>query len=456
MGALTAQEDQALAWAGERAAALFQAGAPYKRTVCLTVACLTLVEIITDRLVLGPLLEELPEASRRQRVRRLELQSWPGMAPKAGKYRVATCAEVLDPAMVAALSWGGNNPDGACETDTLFAEKAHRNVWATLACLVNDDSLLIYPSFQPLGIVDFGQFGHLPLHPVGLTTEYALNADGLLRSPLEFAVHDMAHMGELYTVGAPRYQAITQGPAAWHRCDRRLGWRCLLRDRIPQSLAPLKLGPALDLLLFQMLHEHGPDDFPRRLLAADGQGFCYCLRRLAEVRRCGRLAYTASDLAITDREAALAALWAASLFMTWQRTDFGPLTDETLAACAQQFLDHGVPRLDQHLDFIRDNRPALRRLFASPPHCYSLSFEESRFSWHWDTAFHGQQGGVLFDSDHENGGPGYLDYTDVAYFFVRSFPVMYQRMAARFGPALPAEGLDTAVSGDDVRDRLAV
>ena len=440
-GALTLQEDLALAWAGERAAALHEAGAPYKRTVCLSVACLTLVEIITDRLVLRPLLDDLPKGSRRQCIRRLELGAWPGAQLKAGEHPVATCSEVLDPAMVAALCWGGNNPDGACETDELFTQQAQDRLWFTLLRLVDDDTRLIYPSFQPLDIVDFGQFGHLPLHPVGLTTEHALGADGLMRSPLEFAVHDLTHMGQLRTVGAPQYQAVIQGPAAWHRCDRRLAWRCLLRDRMPACLAPLNLGPALDLLLFQMFHELEPEDFPKQLQAPGEKGFFYCLRRLAEVRRNQREAYTASDLAITDREAAVASLWAACLFTAWKREQFGPLTDEALAACAQRFVDHGVPRLDQHLDFISHNRAALRYLFASPPHCSVSITGEDRAVWRWEADVHSRQAIVLFDSRHDNGGPGFLDYTDVAYFVVRRFPGLSRKMADSFDPPPPRGSL---------------
>ena len=398
-GRLTSAEDQALAWAEERSAALLQAGAPYKRTVCLTLACVTLCEIITDRLVLCPLKEAQPGAFR-QHVRRVEVDDWYREDGVWQDRMTRDCSGAsLDPALVAALSWGGNNPGGASETAVLFTGYRDSRLWVALSRLINDPHLLIYPSFQPLGIGDFCRFGHLAMHPVGLTTEHALGADGLLMSPLEFAAHDMGHMRSLSAVGSPRYQAITQGSEAWYRSDRRLGWRCLLLDRLPQGLAPLRLGPALQLLLFQIFHERSPEIFARSLMDPEEDGFVCCFRELASLCRSSREAYSAEDLAITDREMALAALWTASLFDCWKRAHFGPVTEQALAACAQAFVNQALPWLDGHLAFVSYNRSALRCLFADPAHCNTAVDKEGGIRIRCRPDFVSLRGLTLFASD---------------------------------------------------------
>ena len=434
---LRAQEREALVWATARTEALLQAGVPYKKTVFLTVAFLTLCEIMTDRQVLGPVHEGLPEACRR----RLSRVEWrPPHA--AGLIHCGPPDETLygaslDPGMVAALSWGGNNPAGASETGALFAAHVHPAVWFTLSGMVNDDQLLIYPSFQALGIADFCDFGHLAMHPVGMLTEHALNADGEMMSPLEFAIHDMQHMSGMGIIGDPDCQETTDGMDVWRRSDRRLGWRCLLLDQIPPRLAGLNLKPALQLLLFQMFHEFGPKVFPQRLQDQEGQGFFACVHELADVRRIKQAGYPADCRAITDREAAVAALWTVHVFDYWKGAQYQRLTAAALDSCAHACVDHALPILDRHLDFIRHNRAALRGLFADPAHCRLAIDKEGVAEWSCLPEFEGMQGGVLFATMHWRSGLQHLDYTDIAYFSALRSAPLYQKMADRFGARLP-------------------
>ena len=115
-GPLTAQEARAMIWARQRTAALLEAGAPYKKTVSLAIAFLTLCEIITDRQVLIPLRESNPEAFDRHVERVTDWSYKPGSAAD-GKEPGLFSAAALDPLMVAALSWSGNNPATGGPTD---------------------------------------------------------------------------------------------------------------------------------------------------------------------------------------------------------------------------------------------------------------------------------------------------------------------------------------------------
>jgi len=122
----------------------------------------------------------------------------------------------------------------------------------------NNQNLLLYPSFHPLTVADFCRFGQLPLHPVGLITDYVMGADSQLKTPLAFAEHDLAHMESLSQVNDPSHWPTSPAEAALCSSAKRLNWRQLLLDKVPAPLARLS-QPALQLLLFQLFHERKPE-----------------------------------------------------------------------------------------------------------------------------------------------------------------------------------------------------
>ena len=200
---LTDKEDQAMAWVAATAQQLLTAGAPYKKTVHLAMALLVLCEIVTDRQVLNPLERCRPEIGQQGHLR--TLGDW---SPRLALIeRVPELlddplsAARLDPLKVTQLCWGGINPDGPDEVSALFGTRAHGWELHEFFSRLDNPDLLVYPSFQALDIDDFCRFGHLPLHPVGMITDHAQVADGILHSPLEFAFHDLEHMRNLGVCG---------------------------------------------------------------------------------------------------------------------------------------------------------------------------------------------------------------------------------------------------------------
>ena len=62
--------------------------------------------------------------------------------------------------------------------------------------LLDNQNVILFPSFQPIDIDNFARFGHIPVYPIGLMTDYYLNADGTMNSPINFYDHDMIHIDD--------------------------------------------------------------------------------------------------------------------------------------------------------------------------------------------------------------------------------------------------------------------
>ena len=437
-GPLTDKEDQAMAWALEKARAFEKAGAPYKKTVYLALAFLVLYEIITDRQVLDPLAQQRPDARERLQLDRVtDWSSRLGLLEPREEDDELLSAALLDPVKVTQLCWGGINPDAESETAVLFGQ-IYTDDLRDLAARVDDPDLLIYPSFQELDIEDFCRLSHLPLHPVGMTTDYAQGADGIMESPLAFAFHDLDHMRTLADIGNRQLQARGEIQYLLTHCDSRLSWRCLLLDRLPARLAPLRLEPALTLLLFQLFHENMPLAAVTYGLDAGRRAFVWCLDTLAQARRGDRNGYTARYQSVTDAQALLATGWCLRLWALWKKEGQGPLSDRLLDGCARQFVDQDVPRLRQHLGFVRDHWASLRQFFSGPDYAALCFGKNGRVCVRLKSSrlFAGQGGHLLFESWNPFSGLCHLDYTDVTWFTALLSPMMCRQLARRF-PAMP-------------------
>ena len=433
---LTEKDQRALSFVRETACQLEALDAPYRRTVYLSLALMSLYEIITDRQVFEPLEQARPEAFERHvaRVRGWSCGLESGDPGEEG--RVLQAAE-LDPLKVAALNWGGNNPDSPDGPfDSMASQEAFgmKQLWASLGDQLCMQHLLLYPSFEALEVADFCRFGHLGLHPVGLITQYALNADGTMNSPLAFARHDVSHIRFLEDVGAPSLQSTLETDLALCRRDRRLGWRCLVLDQLPARLACL--APALEVLVFHLFHEIRTEQAVTHYLEHPDSPFVRCLGRIARVRRHERNGYASDYQAITDREAAMATLWALRLWRSWQAADCRALTAAELEAFAQTFVAQDLPRLQAHLDFVERHWPALRQWFADVYGCDTT--EDDGLIVRGDPEVKRFLGlDTLFARWHADSGLSHLDYTDIGYFFALHSPGLCQQMADTLGTALP-------------------
>ena len=435
-GALTAQEERAMAMADEKAVALLQARAPYQRTVALALAFVTLCEIVTDRLVLEPLRQRDPARFARH-VRRKEDWSTRLGAQQPGGLGGNLSASALDPTQVMALGWGGNTPDGADETRQLFDAVSSLHLCYSLREALHNREMLIYPSFEVPGVRDLCRLRHLPLHVVGMTTAYAHNADGTLMSPLAFAEHDLGDMANQQAVGTSGYRNLSVEEFVLRVPDQRLVWRRMLLDQLPQVLRSLHLEAPLTLLLFQLFHKETPDN-AAAFLDAGKASFFHCLCLLARARREERGGYSATWQTIGDTEAALAARWAVRLWSVWKAADYRPLQVDRLRELARAFVNQDVPRLQRHLNFIARHRSVLRQFFGRWCHLdeNSAGFRSFTFSPEFADMWHPP----LFEDYHPRSGLTNLDNTDLAYFMaLRSTRFRREVTAATGNPPPPGE-----------------
>ena len=412
---LTPEEDRALALVEKKTASLIEAGVPYKRTVRLAMALMTLCQLITARQVLNPLQDKEPGLFEQRRISSRPLSITPEEVTRL--FRTDT-------------------PDDPDQKEEDFPPCLGFAVPDLLCNMLNDKSFFVFPSFQALDPLDFCLFGHLPVQPVGLTTDYALNADGIMRSPLDFAKHDIEHIYALRQAGTRQCVATTAAEALLHCPEKRLLWRQLLLDYRPVQLAVWQLKPALTLLLFQLFHEEGPNDAARKL-ASGKHAFVLCLDLLARARRENRSGYSEHYQAITDTQAAMAALWTVRLWQQWQATSAQPLTPRQVRAGAQGFVATDLPLLEEHLDFLECNRACLRQLFAQRL-CRSYQQTGNKRVLSITVPLcPGLWGRHLFDPQLDNSSVRHLDNTDLVYFAASALPELRQQMEEKTGSQVP-------------------
>ena len=425
--ALSPDEAAALSRMEGQTTALMTAHTPYyKRTVYLALSLMILCEIITERQVLSPRRRQTPALFSR-----ITTMNFDGYKSHSAQW-------------LAALPWSPPAPGSHDLTGglsmPLFATLRH-----TLLHLMNDKNRLIWPSFQPLTITHFCYFAHLPVHPVGLTVDYACSADGLLMSPLKFAEHDLDHMLDMHRVGRAGYLPPTAVESLLCCYDQRLLLRQLLLDDMPDCLTACHLRPALTLLLFLLLHEEAPALIAQGMTTA-GSPFFFFLNTQALARRDEWNSYTDSDVQCTDREAFMAALWAARV---WEQLLPGqaPVTRQQLHDSARSFVRNDLPRLHSHLDFFKAHEGTLRQLFINC--CEQEVLDTNNTGFFTGTLWPQWAMFTVFQNSREATGLCHLDHSDLAYLAALHSPALRQKMTSATGASLPPGTLETAIGPQD-------
>ena len=437
-GNLTTEEDQALAWVDKEAGILLKEGAPYKASVLLAMYFM----LLNDRITITHRPKPSPEQARH-----LAKDRWRRLTKYFEPLHKRT-----SPLSLTRLYWGGNNPGAPDAKDRIFSKEDNQQLERALKLLPEEPGMLLFPSFEPLSVAQFCRFGHLPLYPVGMTTDYAALADGDIWSPAAFMTHDLEHAliqrglnnqpldKSLRKVPYPR--PWTWAESALYEPEQRLALRSLLLDQTPAHLTALKLEPALELLLFDWFHEAprekavtdlNPQLFSHNATptpegdAGEVTPFLSCLCKLTLIRRNRRHYYSPVYQSITDTQALQAALWATRVWQLWKRADFHPLPSGSLDDCARDFLENDVPRLDKHTAFIKQHRMWL--LLALDRYCKEGTDSSRAFAQSLKTP--------LFKPYDEASGLKNRDYTDIAYFAALHQTGLRQRMEEATGATLP-------------------
>ena len=164
----------------------------------------------------------IPEEPGRGHSKRSQL-SWPQM----------------DLGRVLACRWGGLNPQGTLdEYHELF--NTGSQIHHFLQEWMDTPTLFLCPSFEPLDLADFCRFGHLPVYPLGLMTGAALNADGIMHTPLAFLEHDLGHVSTLRGWLCLDTDLLLESPQGRDRL------RCHVLDHLPAVLKDSERAVASD------------------------------------------------------------------------------------------------------------------------------------------------------------------------------------------------------------------
>jgi len=397
-------ERRALKELDEQAAILLRKEVPYKRTVLLSFVFVTLYDLLVQQRVLAPLVQQQPDLTQKR-------SSLPTLWP-FGFYtrpedlvRPPQPVASMDPEQVVSCYRRGLNPEALEVKDCLRAHYDSSQIISALPMLLNNPSVFLYPSWQPLDIDDFCNFGHLPVYPLGLIPTYAANADGCMNSPLQFMVHDMFHISYVESYLYIEGSRPLETPA--NRC----AFRQLLVN-VPKALAHLHLEKAVYLLVFNLLHEQNPGQARNDL---ENESFVPLMWIQAEVRRERWCDYSLNFQGIKDDEGTIAALWIHRLFAQWKTSGL-QLTDAQRDRLADQFLTCELPELRWHLEYLARHKARLRELFLPEAEDYTLEQTDAstgnrHFRW---------ARGIFFKKDffhwQEPHGGCCVDHSDVVYF----------------------------------------
>ncbi len=389
---------------------LLDLNVPYKRTLVLSCLFITLYDLLAQQRILEPLATHKGASAFRRE------HSYPTLLPFKFYSRQADGRMQDTPLPVASIDleyvlscrWQGLHPRGPEEKDSLFA--GDYTLREAFPELLENQSVLLYPSWEPLAVEDFCGFGPLPVFPLALVTDYAVNADGAMNSPLSFMNHDIVHIFQ-----AGSFDRIN-GSGPLEKPENRNAFRQLMLGRLPELLAgPLQLEQAMHLLVFLLLHE---DDIEAATSALEDKSFVCLMRSLARVRRQLWCDHSRDYQGITDAPATIAALWMHRLF--WQQKSSGArLTSVQLDDFTRHFMTTDLVQVQWHLKYIDRHWDALRELFLSEAQeetwpCAAGTEPNRRFLCS-KTACAGPHAQILFEWIEPHSGCC-VDYSDVMYF----------------------------------------
>ncbi|MRI31757.1 hypothetical protein EOPP23_01945 [Endozoicomonas sp. OPT23] len=180
-----------------------------------------------------------------------------------------------------------------------------------------DERAILYPSFNPFDIDDFARLAPVPVYPLGLMSQYALNADGYLMSPLKFMLHDAAHI-----VRHAGYKHI-DGNGPLESMASRLAFVQSALDSGSEHLDHHNdAKKAVELALFNIFHErcfiseHSRRVCTRERLESESYDYLYSVMVYQQTKNTYHFSSTYREL---TREGILAgAVWVHELYKFWK------------------------------------------------------------------------------------------------------------------------------------------
>ena len=399
--------------------------APYKRSVQLAFMMSCMQEIVTARHIMPGLYSRFPDqVERLDQVRMTHCFEFSALPEDKTGLNVKTHAEDVPLARVLSCRWGGLNPGGTDEMQTLFASWSE---FRLVSQWLDNRRIFLQPSFEPLDPEDFCRFAHAQVYPLGMMTTYALNADGTMMTPLSFFLHDLIH-----TENNKTWQFVTSNRLL-EGAGSRLAFRQRVLDNIPPALREHRLDRALELVLFNLLHEYPAPD-ATQLMATSS--ILPLLRAVNYARRESRSSYATPWQQVTDWQALLACLWVHRLYtMAAEKT-----TTDALEQQAERLVLEDIPALKAHLAFLERHHQTLQDHFLSQSR---LSQGDDGLRWatwysHGPYAAFYPSGGhltLLYDYHHLAETP--IDNTDVVYLDTLHNPQALQGLVEVTGEQPP-------------------
>ena len=271
---------------------LLRASVPYKRTVVLTAKLMSIYDLTLSKRVDRNELDGQKQTSIKYQwsgpsEQELYFEDWHGLAkPKEDSNSFNSDSFNSNSFNVRLSSLNGGH---------FFKE------------LLNNQSVIFFPSFEPLDLDDFVQMSHIPFFPLGMTTEYSLQVHNIMAGPLEFYCHDIFHS---------QYNFKDEFR---HRPYKRFFQQTLM---LKQALLDLPaphlqrhghLTEAVVMILFEAMHE---DESLKEWSENKFGNQSKILNVLSENITERKKMFSPRYQALTETDIRLAALWVSTVFNT--------------------------------------------------------------------------------------------------------------------------------------------
>ena len=350
---LSAEDRAAFCTLGEHIETHLTRQAPYESTVQLAVMMTCMLEVATARYALPDLEKRVPALFHydRRDIQCLRLRQFAFVQHTADERFIPLPSGDIALSSIVSCAFGGINPGGQDEKTQLFGHWFAGKTWLTE--WLRNDRLFLYPSFEPLTPKDLAHLGHLPIYPLGMTSAYALNADGFLHTPLRFLDHDLGHAYDTAIWEHLRGSRPLQATLS------RLQFRQLVMDRLPAALKAFDLDTALALVVFNLFHEYNAFQ-ARRFLEPDS--FLPLFNEICRVRRERACDYSPEYQKVDDLQALIACLWVHRAYHCWCQHS-GEARARIAQTLADRFLRHELPALLECWAFLEKHREALLEHF---------------------------------------------------------------------------------------------
>ncbi len=216
---------------------------------------------------------------------------------------------------------------------------------------LHNPDIILYPGYEALDLEDFARFGHLPVYPLGMITNYGTRADGAIESPAGFYGHDISHISD-----NPIHKHL-DGSAPLHSPRSRLNYRQSMLDKTASVLERHggNLKKVVVYGIFDVFHEFG-HKWEEGKTILDSDSFLRLFWSLKILRKRTLYMYPPDYYDLTDEDAWQGCLLVHRLHQYWISEGAEVLTEDEIEHFYSATFHPCADALSTHMKIISDHK----------------------------------------------------------------------------------------------------